>query len=142
MAPKKKAPAPVRPSEEAADQALAERLTRASMVLRVKVPGTGVSYEMPTVENLPISFRRKVKQLTGRAVSDLGVDPLHQYACYWWVSRLLAGEKVSLTDVEDEWDERCKGTRLSDLDVDVVSTIDEVADALDADEAEELSPES
>lgn len=131
-----------RPSEEQAERDLAARLARAQLVMQVTVKGTGISYEIPPVENLPISFRRKVKMLTGSTITDLGVDGLHQFCCLWWASRLLAGEDVSLGEVEEEWDERCAGTRMADIATAFVDASALVQAALDGDGSVELSPES
>lgn len=110
-----------RPSEVDAERERSERIARAQRMLHMRVEGTDVEFTLPTLENLPIAFRRRIKLLTGDALADLGVDPMHQACCLWWASRLLAGEDVSLAEAEEEWDERCKGTRLDNL---VTSLVD------------------
>lgn len=132
-----------RPSQEAADDALVERLARAQTVLRVTVGGgTDLTFDAPLFENLPIAFRRRVKLVTGQGISDLGIDRLHQMVCLWWVSRFYAGEDVSLADVEEEWDERCKGVRLGDITTEMVNLAAKVDGVLSGESDEDLDPEA
>lgn len=127
-----------RPSQEAQDQALAERLIRAETLMHITVEGTGIDFTIPPMENLPISFRRRILRMTGQAFGDLGIDALHQACCLWWASRLLAGEDITLPDAEAEWDELTKGTRLVEIKTEFVTG----TDVTDPEQDAEATPEA
>ena len=134
MAPKKKASAP-RPKKGGHDAA-AERVRRAGMILKVTVPGTDVEPFGVAMNNIPGRVRERVRSETGRSFEamtsgDIGIDT---YSFLWWVSRVVAGETVrvsegvalplSLAAVRDEWDEKCAGIRIGDLETEVVQAHD------------------
>lgn len=127
-----------RPSAEKAAEELELRLARAQRLMFTRVKGTDIEFTMPPFENLPISFRRKIITLTGKTFGDLGIDGVHQACCLWWASRVWGGEDVSLPEVEAEWDERTKGTRLMDIKTIWVDG----TDVADPSQDEDASPEA
>ena len=127
-----------RPSEEQAEREQAERLARAQALLHVRVQGTDVEFDVVPIENLPISFRRKAARIAGRPLPDLAIDAVHGFAVMWWWTRLLGGEDVSLGEVEDEWDERCKGTKLANIETSWVGGVEPLSD----EDTDEASPEA
>ena len=126
-----------RPSQEQLERETAARLARAQMLLHVRVQGTDVEFDVVPIENLPISFRRKAARIAGAPLPELAVDGVHGYAVMWWWTRLLAGEDVSLGEVEAEWDERCKGVRLGNIETEWVGGVEPLSDEDD----DEASPE-
>ena len=100
-----------RPSEEEADEKRAERIARAQMVMEITVDGTDVSFTFPLWENLPIAFRRRFREETKGRDEEVAEEA----CCFWWGSRVLAGEDVTLDQVEEDWFERCKGARPGDI---------------------------
>lgn len=134
MAEKKKARAP-RPKQGGHDAAR-ERLIRANQALKVTVPGTDLEPFAVPLTNIPGRVRKRVRAETNHSFEtmtsgEVGIDT---YVFLWWVSRIIDGETVplpnggalplSLAAVEDEWDERCAGIRLSDLDTELIQVHD------------------
>lgn len=126
MTAKKKASAP-RPKKGGYDAA-AERLKRASQALKVTVPGTDVEPFAVCLSNIPGWVRRQVRKQAEFPIEDLtngthrtGLDT---YVMLWWISRIIDGELITLVAVEAEWDERCAGIRLGDLETEEITVHD------------------
>lgn len=126
-----------RPSEEQLEQETAARLARAQMLLHVRPQGTDVEFDVVPIENLPIAFRRRAAKIAGAPLPELAVDAVHGFAVMWWWTRLYGGEDVTLGEVEAEWDERCKGVRVANIDTEWIGGVNPLGE----DDDDEASPE-
>lgn len=120
-----------RPKKQKEDDARTLRLIRAQQLLKVTPQGTDVSFLFPA-NNIPMAIHRKVKSQTGKTIDALA-GGLHGFVVFWWVTRLIGGEDVTLPQVEADWDEQCAGTTLATSSTEWVT-----ADAL----AEDADPEA
>ncbi len=126
-----------RPPEDQPAPAPAARLARAQMLLHVRVRGTDVEFDVVPIENLPIAFRRRAAKVAGAPLPELAVDAVHGFAVMWWWTRLYGGEDVTLGEVEAEWDERCKGVRVANIDTEWIGGVTPLGE----DDDDEASPE-
>lgn len=126
-----------RPSEEQLERETAARLARAQMLLHVRPQGTDVEFDAVLYENLPIAFRKRAAKIAGAPLPELAIDGVHGFAVMWWWTRLYGGEDVTLTEVELEWDERCKGVRLANIETEMVGGVTPLGE----DDDDEASPE-
>ncbi len=126
--PPKKASAP-RPKQGGYEAAKA-RIERAKQVQQVTVSDTGVVFTY-NLAAIPIRIRSYIREQTGMSVEELigigvGRIQVDSYCDLWWVSRLVAGEiiddpyphPVTRREVQDEWDARCSGVLLAEIDDD------------------------
>lgn len=116
-----------RPKQEAQEQERFDRLTRAQMILRVTPEDTDVTFDYPAF-NIPARIRGDVFKVTGHTVEEMVRGGIYGYVVAWWITRMCSGEKVTLRQVENEWDERCAGTTLDSLDTDWINAGDPVGD--------------
>ncbi|MCP5157783.1 MAG: hypothetical protein H6983_26660 [Ectothiorhodospiraceae bacterium] len=125
-----------RPKQEAAENEVAARLSRAATVLEIHPIGTDLTFRFAAF-NVPIGVQRTLHaELRAEPVDLLGRG-LPGVVAAWWVSRLAGGEDVTLAEVESEWDERCAGTSISSVQVEAI----DAAEAVDAEKGE-AAPES
>jgi hypothetical protein len=113
------------PKQDREEKAKIERLTRAQQVLKVHPLGTDLTFYYPA-HNVPMSVEREIIRLARKTRQELVVSGLHGFVCAWWVTRLVAGEKVTLAEVENEWDERCAGTVLATVETEWITAPDPV----------------
>ena len=128
--PPKKASAP-RP-KVGGQQAAVDRKERARQHQVVTVGDTGVTFRY-NLAALPIRIRSYVRDQTGKSCEELlglgvGRVQVDSYCDLWWISRLAAGEIVQATEahpvphlisraeVQAEWDDKCIGVVLDDID--------------------------
>lgn len=117
-----KAPKPKKGGYDAAK----ERLARASQALKVTVPGTDIAPFAVALANVPAGIRRRIRIETGSPLEahtsdEAGIDT---YVLLWWVSRLVNGDTLLLTQAEEQWTERAGGIRLGDLETEFITVHD------------------
>jgi hypothetical protein len=130
-----KAPTPKKGGYDAAK----ERQERARQTFRVTVKDSDISFVYRPY-GLPIRVRGHVREVTGKTVDLLlwgteGVD-VATYVDLWWISRLCDdelgadGHLISRAAVQAEFDERCPGATLADIeDVDITAEVDDSPEA-------------
>jgi hypothetical protein len=123
------------PKQDREEQAKIERLTRAQQVLKVHPLGTDLTFHYPA-HNVPMAVEREIIRLARKTRHELVTSSLHGFVCAWWVTRLIAGETVTLAEVEAEWDERCAGTTLSTVETEWITAPDPVGTADEDDSPE------
>lgn len=116
-----------------------ERQERAKQTFRVTVKDSDISFVYRPY-GLPIRVRGHVREVTGKTVDLLlwgteGVD-VATYVDLWWISRLCDdelgadGRPISRAAVQAEFDERCPGATLADIeDPDITAEVDDSPEA-------------
>ena len=105
------------PVKAGGHEAAKERRKAAKMVARVTAPPSDLEFDV-SVTNISMRTRRRVRQEAGEPAEaflyrgGIGVDT---YAHLWWISRLEAGEPISLVDAEAEWDEMYGDIQIGDI---------------------------
>lgn len=114
--PPKKAKAPA--VKSGGHEAARERRAAAKNVRRVTAPDVCDLDFFVALNSVSMGTRRRVRVESGQPLElflfagGIGIDT---YAHLWWVSRLEAGEDVSLTAAESEWDERYGTVQIVDI---------------------------
>lgn len=130
-----KSPTPKKGGYDAAKK----RQERARQTFRVTVKDSDISFVYRPY-GLPIRVRGHVREVTGKTVDLLlwgteGVD-VATYVDLWWISRLCDdelgadGRPISRAAVQAEFDERCPGATLADIeDPDITAEVDDSPEA-------------
>lgn len=99
-------------------QAAAERVEQAQTVFQVTAAGTDLDFTVAPY-NISVRLRRELRAEIGKSVrqflGDEGTVDMDTIVVLWWAARRNAGERVTFTEVEDEWDERYGSVTYDDV---------------------------
>ena len=113
------------PVKAGGHEAARERREAAKVTHRITAPDVSdLSFDV-SANTLSMRTRRRVRHEAGEPVElflyrgGIGIDT---YAHLWWMSRLEAGEPVSLSEAEAEWDDLYGHVGIGDIEEEVVDS--------------------
>ena len=109
-----------------------ERQAAAQTVFRVTATGSDLDFTIAP-NNLPVRLRREMRAEIGKSprqfLGEEGVPDIDTVAILWWAHRRTVGERISIVDVEDEWDDLYGHLVYDDISVAQVLEVDDDPEA-------------